>query len=241
MKPTPPHHRSGDLSPPPSPGPGREGTFPAFPGLRGLLAVLFFTGCHTVHEVTVDAISNAQKPSGTSYRLEVLDPSGGVDVELQAVATAKIKETLAARGLYEAPASAKPDMIINFEYGVGHGHIKIVTERNTDLLIGPFVTPETSSKAVVVYDKYIELTAREAVTTPDPAHPGTPAKPGEELWNIRASIEDAKNNLEPFLSALTSACIDYIGQNSGKELHFKVESEAAKVLLKQRSKPPEAK
>ena len=48
-----------------------------------------------------------------------------------------------------------------------------------------------------------------------------PAKPGEELWNIRASIEDAKNNLEPFLSALTSACIDYIGQNSGKELHFK--------------------
>lgn len=204
----------------------------------GWLAALLCAGCQIVHEVTVDAISNSQKPNGQSYRLEVLDPSGGVDVELLALATATIKDTLAARGLYEAPPSVNPDMIINYEYGVGHGHIKIVTERNTDLLLGPMIAPASSSKAVVVYEKFIELTAREAVSVPDPDNPGAPAKPGEELWNIRASIVDPKKDMAPFLPALASSCIDYIGENTGKELHFKVKPDEAKVILRQRSQPP---
>jgi len=206
--------------------------------LAGLLAALSLAGCQSVHEVTVDAISNSQKQAGQAYRLEVLDPSGGVDAELQALAVTTIKQTLAARGMYEAPPGAKIDMIINFEYGVGHGHIKIVTQQNNDVLLGPYVTPQTSSKAVVVFDKFIELTAREAVTTPDPAHPGAPARPGEELWNIRASIEDPKKDLSTFLPALASACIDYIGENSGQELHFKVDAATAKVLMQRHPPAP---
>jgi hypothetical protein len=203
----------------------------------GLLSLLLCGGCRTVHTVTVDAISNAHKPSGQSYRLEVLDPSGGVETALQEQAVATIKDTLGARGLYEVPDGTKPDMIINFEYGVGRGHIKVVTERNKDILIGSPLAPESTSKAVVVYDKFIELTAREAIAVPDPAHPGAPPRPGDELWNIRATIEDTKKNLEPFLSALGSACIDYLGANTGKELHFKVDADAAKAILKQRSQP----
>lgn len=204
-----------------------------------LLAVLLGAGCQTVHEVTVDAISSSHKQTGQSYRLEVIDPSGGVETEVQAEAIAMARDALGARGLYEAPAGAKPDVIINYEYGVGQGHIQIVTERNVDMLLGPFVTQETSSKAVVVYEKFIELTAREAVTTPDPAHPGAPAKPGEELWNIRSSIVDAQKDLAPYLPALATACIDYIGENTGKELHIKVETNAAKEILKHRRRPSE--
>lgn len=209
--------------------------------LLGWLTVLLGSGCQTVHTVTVDAISNPSKPLGESYRLEVIDPSGGVDEELQAEAAATIRDTLAARGLYEAPLSVIPDMIIKFEYGVGPGHIKIVTQRNTDLLLGPYAEPVTNSKAVVVHDKYIELTAREPgrETGPDPARPrGVPGKPGEELWNIRATIEDPQKDLGPFLPALASACIDYIGGNTGRELQFKVEAEKAKALLRQRPPPP---
>jgi hypothetical protein len=204
----------------------------------GLWALIFGGGCQTVHTVTVDAINNAHKSAGQSYRLEVLDPSGGVEAGLQAQATATIKDALAARGLYEVPEGTKPDMIITYTYGVGHGHIKVVTERNTDLLIGPTVAPETTSKAVVVFDKFIELTAREAIFTPDPTHPGGPARPGDELWNIKATIEDAKKDLDPYLPALASACIDYIGANTGKELQLKVDADAAKVILKQRGQPP---
>ena len=208
--------------------------------LLGLAAALLGTGCQTVHQVTIDAISNPRKQIGESYQLEILDPSGGVDVELQAMATSTIKDTLAARGLYEAPRGVKPDAIVTATYGVGQGHINIVTEQNTNLLLGPMLTtlPTTNTKAVVVFDKFIELSAREAVATPDPNRPGAPARKGEEMWNIKATIVDAKNTLAPYLAALGSSCIDYIGENPGRELHFKVEDKVAKAILKQRKPVP---
>jgi hypothetical protein len=208
----------------------------------GLLAALLGSGCQTVHQVTIDAISNPRKQIGQSYDLEILDPSGGVDVELQVMAVAMIKDTLAARGLYEAPRGVKPDSIITCTYGVGQGHINIVTVQNTELLLGPTMVtmPTSNSKAVVVFDKFVELSAREAVTTPDPNRPGAPARKGEEMWNIKATIVDTKNTLAPYLAALGSSCIDYIGENSGRELHFKVEDKVAKANLKQRSRPSPA-
>jgi hypothetical protein len=90
---------------------------------------------------------------------------------------------------------------------------------------------------VVVFDKFVELSAREALATPDPNRPGAPARKGEELWNIKATIVDSKDSLAPYLSALGSAIIDYIGENSGKELHIKVEDGTAKAVLRERSKP----
>jgi len=204
----------------------------------GLLVVLLFSGCQTVHEVTVDAISNPKKSIGQSYRLEVQDPSGGVDTELQAAAIAMIKDTLAARGLYEAPAGVRPDSIITYTYGVGHGHINIVTQANTDLLLGPMAaTPSSTSKAVVVYDKFIELSAREVPDVPVGTKLGAQPPRGEEMWNLKATIVDTKKTLDAYLPALVTACIDYIGANSGKELHFKVESREALEILKKRSHP----
>jgi len=205
------------------------------------LAVLLGAGCQVVHSVTVDAISNPRKSIGLSYQLEVIDPSGGVEAELQAMATGTIKQSLAARGLYEAPRGTKPDSIITCTYGVGQGHINIITEQNNEMLMGPVsITPATNSRAVVVFDKFVELSAREALATPDPNRPGAPARKGEELWNIKATIVDSKDSLAPYLSALGSAIIDYIGENSGKELHIKVEDGTAKAVLRERSKPKPA-
>lgn len=239
-------HRGAESSGPPphlptarAAGPARRASWwvPA----AGLLLTLLGTACQTVHEVTVDAISHPQKSIGQSYRLEVIDPSGGVDTALQAAAIATIKDTLAARGLFEAPPGVKPDSIITYTYGVGHGHINIVTQANTDLLLGPMTTSASSrSKAVVVFDKFIELSAREVAPPPDRAQPGVPAGRGEEMWNIKATIVDAKKNLDPYLPALASACIDYLGENSGKELRFKVEEKAAREILRERSQPAPA-
>lgn len=221
-----------------SPSPRRAPRTSRFGGVvlaAGLLLLLLGTGCQTVHSVTVDAISNPRKSIGQSYRLEVHDPSGGVDTDLQAMAVATIKDTLAARGLYEAPPGVKPDSIITYSYGVGHGHINIVTQANTEVLLGPMVAPTTSSKAVVVYDKFIELSAREVADAAAPGRAGAPAPRGEEMWNIRATIVDAKKTLDAYLPALATAIIDYIGENSGKELHFKIESKEALEILRKRS------
>lgn len=187
-----------------------------------------------VHEVTVDAISDRSKPLGSSYHLEVNDPTGGVNPEQHGAVVAAIKDALAARGLYEVPASVRPDMMIEGSYGVGHGHVKIVTEHNRDIMLGASAMPQNNSKAVVVFDKTLELTGRAVAAAPDGS--GTVGRPGEELWSIKAKIVDTKQELMPFVPALASACIDYIGTNPGRELSFPVDSAQAQILLQQR--PP---
>lgn len=196
-----------------------------------MLILASFAGCRTVHQVTVDAISDRSRPMGSSYHLIANDPTGGVHPEQHDSAVAAIKDALAARGLYEAPASTRPDMIIEAAYGIGHGYVKIVNQNNVHIMLGPAGTPQNNSKAVVVFDKTIELTAR---TVPAPTVAGATAKAGAELWSVKAKITDTKQELGPYLQPLASALIDYIGENPGRELTFPVESEHAQVLLQQR-------
>ena len=202
-----------------------------------LLATALLAGCSTVHQVTVDAISDKTRPLGASYHLEVNDPTGGVDVDLQSLAVATIKDALSARGLYEVPARTRPDMVIQADYRVGHGHVKIVTTGNMDVLIGPSSMPNPGSKAVVVFDKTLELTAREPAT---PAGSGQPPKPGNELWSVKTKIVDTKQEIAPFLPALASAAIDYIGENPGREVTLPVDSATTQTLLQRRPAGPAA-
>lgn len=201
--------------------------------LAAVLILAGIAGCRTVHQVTVDAISDQRRPMGSSYHLVANDPTGGVHPEQHDFAIATIKDALAARGLYEVPASTRPDMVIDAAYGIGHGYVKIVNQNNVHIMLGPTGTPQNNSKAVVVFDKTIELTAR---TGSAPAVAGETAKPGAELWSVKARIADPKQELGPYLQPLASALIDYVGENPGRELTFPVESEHAQVLLQQR--PP---
>lgn len=187
-------------------------------------------GCKTVHEVTIDAISDRHRTLGASYHLEIADPTGGVDKALQEQAEKAIRDALGARGLFEVPAATKPDMIISASYQLGHGHMKIVTQRNTDILMdATLMPPPVNSKAVVVYDKTMELTAKA---------PGPDGKAGSELWSVRTKIVDTKQLLAPYLEALASACIDYIGENPGREVTLPIDSGYAKVLLQRRPEAP---
>lgn len=199
----------------------------------GLTAALLLAGCSTVHRVTVDAISNPTKPLGTTYHLEVNDPTGGIETAVHKAAIGNIKDALGARGLYEVPASMKPDMVIEASYGVGHGHVNIVTEQNTNLLLTTGVSGPPSSKAVIVYDKTLELTAH--APTPAGRTPGQ-TKHGEELWSLKAIITDTKQDISAYLPALASATINYIGENPGREVILPVDEALAKQLLQQR--PP---
>lgn len=201
-----------------------------------LCALAGLTGCQVVHDVTIDAISDRSKPMGASYHLSVNDPTGGVEPELQNLAVATIKDALAARGLYEAPASVRPDMVIEASYAVGHGQVKIVTERNHDILVGSGITPNPSSKAVVVFEKTLEITAREPTPPAGMGDSLNAAQPGAELWSVKAKIVDTKQVMAPYLPPLASACIDYLGENPGREVVLPVEASHAAVLLQQR--PP---
>jgi hypothetical protein len=198
--------------------------------------VVVLSGCSTIHSVTVDAISDRSKTLGTTYHIEVNDPTGGVESGIHAAAVSHIKDALGARGLYEVPTSVKPDMVISASYGVGHGHVSIVTEQNTNIMLGVGMTAPPNSKAIVVYDKTLELTAHLPKPS-DASVPGTgKARDGEELWSVKASITDPKQDISAYLAPLASACIDYIGTNPGKEVILPVDAAHARVLLQQR--PP---
>jgi len=218
---------------------GRHRTTACRWGRPLVLALLpcFFSACQTVHEVTIDAISSSRQPPGTSYHLEVRDPSGGVDNSLATQVATTIQDALAARGYYPVPARTQPDLVINVDYGVGQAHIKIVNNRNTDMLLGGGMTPANNSKAVVVFNKFIELSAREPTTGARPDGPG-PAKPGDEFWNLRASIEDTKNELGPYVTIMAAAILDYIGTNTGHEVRLPLRADQAEAIMIRRNPQP---
>lgn len=193
-------------------------------GLAALLGV--FTGCQTVHDVTIDAISNQSKPMGSSYRLVVHDPTGGVDKELAGTAVAAVKDALAARGLYEAPAGVSPDVVIDYQYGVGPGEIKILRAPPAMMNSGGIGIQDIDygDKPIIVFEKFIALSAREPVPAEAVNGRASATRKGEEVWNLRVSIEDEKKDLAPYLPVLASVSVDYMGANSGEEKHVVVKS-----------------
>lgn len=204
--------------------------------MGGWLAVTLgaFTGCSTTHMVMIDAINNPAKPMGTSYHLEVNDPGGGVDQEVGSIAIAHGKDALAARGLHEAPAGTKPDMIIELEYGRGPGQTSLVYRGPTHLSKTNQWPREPDAKLVIVFEKYLQLTARESPATAEAAAPpphGSPPIRGEELWSVRVAVEDQEKQLAPYLPVLASVVVDYIGRNSGAERYVAVNARQAAAAL----------
>lgn len=197
-----------------------------------LLAALVSGGCQTLHEVKVDAINDPSRPMGTSYRLELRDPAGGVDKDLGAEAARDIRDALAARGLFEAPPNTRPDMVIDAEYGVGPGQMKIVYQaRGGAAMMGPIITTGTEAKPILVFEKYIKLSARES--TPEDVRPSRSRRErGEEIWSIQVSIEDPRNELAPYLAVLASTSIGFIGTNTGAEKHIEVDAAIARATLR---------
>jgi len=193
------------------------------------------TGCQTIHSVKVDAINNPDKPLGTAYRLEMQDPTGSQADELAVRTRAAVKEALAARGMYEAPPNGRTDMVITAEYGVGPGQMKIVYRASDPSAMGASMG-RGSAKPILVFEKYIKLTAREPAPADQPeATRRTRRERGEELWSLTVSVEDDKRDLEPYLAVLASTAVDYIGANSGAELHVPVDPATAAGNLRRRA------
>ena len=213
---------------------------PSTPRAAGLLAaatvlVLSLTGCRTIHEVKIDAISDPSKPTGTAYRLEVNEPTGGIEKETIDQAAAGVRRALAAKGMYEAPASTKPDIVIFMEAGVGPGQMKIVYQSSGD----PFGAERRSPRPMLVHEKYIKLSAREPVPVETAPAAGNrdrrtrQSKQGAEVWNVHVGVEDPKKDLGPYIAILTTASVDYIGTNSGQEKTLIVDAQTGTIVRQQ--------
>lgn len=202
--------------------PGRLSPDLAGAGCALLAAVLVLSGCRAPHRVKVDAISHPRKTPGSAYVLEVRDPAIGFTPDVRARALAEVRSALTARGLYESPAGAQPDLIVQCEYGVGPGHMIIEYKPRNMLAIDYWgrLPPNGGATPVLVYDKYLKLTAREPAPKSTPRH--NDPVPGEELWSVHLTIEDPRNELAPYLPVLATASVEYIAANPGAEVVLKL-------------------
>ncbi len=154
--------------------------------LAGALAISLLGGCGNIfvpkHKVTVDAICapNIEKPAGKSFRLvgrRAVMTSGQVDA---AVVAACVSAALAHAGMYEAPETVPPDVMIEVSCGQE---------------LAPRADPSTR-------ETYLELSARPnkgkaMVSSREP-----------EIWNVRVSIQGMAGRIEtamPLLSAVASS------------------------------------
>jgi hypothetical protein len=163
---------------------------------KALLSILLLpfagigTGCTGVlHQVTVDAINDPTAPVAFAYSLEPMRPALLRDARIHAFAVACIQEALAARGLYRQATGERPDVIIEYDYGIGES------------------IPLTNSAPMM--EKYLVLSAR-----PPSATQGTRA---DEVWNVRISVHEAGAGIDRALPLLATVAIDYAGTDSVTE------------------------
>lgn len=77
-------------------------------------------------------------------------------------------------------------------------------------------------RQVVVYEKYLRLSAREN-------KPASEGRPPSELWSVQVSAEDESKDLRKYLPVMASATIDYIGKDSVSQQAVRVREDGPGV------------
>ncbi len=77
---------------------------------------------------------------------------------------------------------------------------------------------EEQVKPVIVYEKYLKLSARENKEADEGRPPG-------EVWSVNVSAEDESKDLRKYLPILASATADYIGTNTQEQKPVKIKAD----------------
>lgn len=180
------------------------------PWLFFLLAGGLLAGCAFIpnHSVAVDAISGfpATAPVGPSYKLADRDPMLVRDASQHKRVFACVAAALETKGVYEALPGAKPDFIVEIDYGslrgTGFGGM---------------------SGMIPMTENFLQLSARR------PRTDGAPGK-GEEIWNVRTSVTEEQIDLLTIMPVLASVAADYAGLDTQTEKTIKVSDKAANIV-----------
>ena len=239
---------------------------PQFPALRWtglgpakglvLLFALFAAGCATTHELKVDAIAKPKAENAISYEIRNKNPLVADDSLRYKEAANLVKTGLSGRGLFEAPANVKADMVIDLDYGVGQPQVRretvsepvyitlpgqIRTERvqvGTDSQGRPIYQtitvqdPPTTEFAgfreytvtVVVYEKYLRLTARE---NKEPVE----GQPPTEVWTLDITSEGESKDIRKHLPILVAASIDFVGKDTQGQKKIRIKDNASDIAF----------
>ena len=147
--------------------------------------------------VGVDAISSPSAAGAQSFKLVPKYPGSVQGPDVHAYAIAAIKASLETKGMFESPKGTRPEMLVEFDYGVGH---------TVPLLDG---TP--------VVEKFLHISARR-YEEKNPAGRNR----GEELWDVRTTLVSPSASVEHALPLLAAVAVDYIGRDTHAEQTVKI-------------------
>lgn len=199
----------------------------------------------TRHEVQVEALSHASAQATPLYSYVIRSDHAVYDEHSlrHREAVDRLRTALSGLGLFEAPAGVRPDLVIQFDYGLGQPRTVYVETREPvyELRPGPGPAGLTTrapddrsaipvgyamvKHPVVVREKYVTVTARANVA------PGGEARPLPELWRVSARIEDVGESLRNYLPVLAAAVMEQAGLTTDGNVALRVADNSASVAF----------
>ena len=203
--------------------------------------LLLLGGCAaTSYRVQVDAVGQlpaaGAKPA-ESFRIQTrnaaIDQTGLRHREV----TQQIKTVLSSRGLYEAPASVEPDMIVELDYELGPLHAAKETTHlpvfdRAGNRLPDDITPaaeqdaDPEERGGPVGEDRVDLIGysgddrtifvREKRLTIHGVENRAPSEraPAADLWRVEVCIEDESSDLRACLPILASTAMDHLGRTT---------------------------
>lgn len=173
----------------------------------GVAGALLLAGCESPfsgrHVLVVDALAapDAPKPAGLSYRLVARKSTlSGTPAQIPVV-KACVDAALAGVGLFEAPANAPADLVINLSFGQSS-------------------TPRVDPSA---RETYLQLSAR--------TNPGRSLDQptGPEVWDVRIAVLGLSGRIESAMPLLAYAAAANLGADTKVETRIEIPKDSAAV------------
>jgi hypothetical protein len=150
----------------------------------------------------------APKPEAADV---VIDIDYGMDaprVKFETVSTPVMVQT----------ANSSETRVIEHIVRLPDGTVKVYQEQVQVVVPGreEFVGMREEVTPLVVYEKYLKVSARENKETSE-------GQPAAEVWSVNVSAEDKSQELRKYLPILASATADYIGANTKESKAVKID------------------
>lgn len=208
-------------------------------GSAPLLTVLLLSACATTTEVKVDSLAKPKAEDAISYQINNRNPLVADDSLRYKEAAGYVKTALSGKGMYEAPAGVKADLVVDLDYGVGPPQIRRETMsepvyltlpgqiRTENVQVGSdrqgrpvyqtitVQDPPTTEFAgfreyIVTVVVYEKYLKLSARSNQEVAE----GRPPTEIWTIDATSEGESRDIRKNLPVLVGASIEFIGKDS---------------------------
>lgn len=225
-----------------------------FPAL--LLTSTFFLGACATTEVTVDSLAKPNAEQAVSYQLKNKNPLVADDSLRYKEASDYVRTALSGKGLYEAPAGVKPDLVVDLDYGIGPPETKMemvsepvyveipgrVRTETRQVGVDPsgrpiFVTVTVQDPSTTEFAGFREYQVTSTVyekylrlTARENAETAE-GRPASEIWTVDVTSEGRSRDLRKNLPVLVAASIEYIGKDSQGQKTIKIKDKDSDVAF----------